>query len=219
MNDGMLWGFDMLSMLKRLFGKSQPVTNREELLDFLDRHTSFVSQKCITEYCRSKAGVNWDKLMLEADFLNVVNVSRWQAYIHVMDDIVVMLEALLRPHCENRLEELANALVALESDVIKGHDIPIIPEGGWSEHLQALKGRIGFLQEGPPHATREIAKVSGDKVFNVLPIHSRLSHYDYELVVNSVRFLMMGVHGKILEQIDLKSAVNILIPPASQSSS
>ena len=203
----------MLSMLKRLFGKSQPVTNHAQLVDFVDRHTSFVSQKCVTEYCRSKAGLNWDKLMLEADFIDVINVSRWQAYIHVLDDIVVMLEALLRPHCENRLEELANALVVLESDVIKKHTIPIIPEGGWSEHLHELKSRIGFLQEGPPHSTREIAKVSGEKVFKVLPIHSRLSHYDQELVVNSVRFLMMGVHGKILEQIDFKHAVDILIPP------
>jgi hypothetical protein len=205
----------MIAILKRLFGKSQPITNRSELLDFLDRHTSFVSQKCVTEYCRSKAGLNWDKLMLEADFIDVINVSRWQAYIHVLDDIMVMLEAQLRPFCDNRLEELANALVALESDVIKGHKIPIIPEGGWSEHLRGLRSRIGFLQEGPPHPTREIAKVSGNKVFNVLPIHSRLSKHDHELVVNSVRFLMMGVHGKMQELIDFENTVHVLMPPTS----
>lgn len=203
----------MLAVLKRLFGNTPSVTSRADLLDFVDRHTSFVSQKCVTEYCRSKAGLNWDKLMLEADFIDVINVSRWQAYIYVLDDIMVILEAQLRPHCEaGRLEELTNALLALESDVIKRHDIPIIPEGGWSEHLHALKSRIGFLQEGPPHATREIAKVSGEKVFHVLPIHSRLSQYDHELVINSVRFLMMGVHGKILEQINLAQMVKVLVP-------
>lgn len=203
----------MLSMLKRLFEKTQPVTNRAELLDFVDRHTSFVSQKCVTEYCRSKAGINWDKLMLEVGFLDVINVSRWQAYIHVMDDIVVTLEAMLRPHCNNRLEELANALVVLESDLIKKHDIPILPEGGWSEHLHALKSRIGFMQEGEPHPVQEIAKVGGEKLYQSLPIHGRLRHHDHELVINSVRFLMMGVHGKMIEQIDPVQMAAVLIPP------
>lgn len=205
----------MFALLKRLFGASEPIVDRAGLAAFVDSNAAFVSQKCITEYCRSKAGVNWDKLMLEADFLDVVNVSRWQAFVHVLDDIVIILEGLLRPHCDGRLEELANALVALEDDVIKAHDIPIVPDGGWSEHLHQLKSRIGFLQEGPPHAPREIAKSSGEKVFEVQPIHGKLRHHDHELVVNSVRFLMMGVHGKMLDLIDPDQAVSVLIPPSS----
>lgn len=206
----------MLTYLKRLFAGPKPVTTRDELVAFLDSHAAFVSQKCITEYCRSKAGVNWDKLMLEKEFLDVVNASRWQAYVHVLDDLMVMLEGRLRERFEGRFEELANALVALESDIIKTHEIPIIPEGGWSEHLHALKSRIGFMQEGPVHSSREIAKVSGEKLFMALPIHGRLRHHDHELVINSVRFLMLGVHGKMLHQIDPAKIADILIPPSSK---
>lgn len=202
----------MLAFLKRMFAKPKPIESRAELVAFVDSHAAFVSQKSVTEYCRSKAGVNWDKLMLEKDYLDAINASRWQAYIHVLDDIIVMFEAQLRPLFDGRLEDLANALVALESDVIKSHDIPIVPEGGWSEHLHALKSRIGFLQEGPAHPVQETAKVSGEKVFEVLPIHGRLRHHDHELVVNSVRFLMLGAHTKMLALAEPERIAGLLLP-------
>ena len=84
------------SALRRLLGSRRwaPVTTGQELADFVAAQTAYVAQRSVIEYCRARTGLNWGKLALERQFLDRLEVCRWEAYAIVLAEVAEL--ALIR---------------------------------------------------------------------------------------------------------------------------
>ena len=66
----------MLDKFLKLFRKPEPIVSIEGLADFLSGEASFLAQKSTIEYCRARAGVQWQKLFSEQAFLRSLDEPR-----------------------------------------------------------------------------------------------------------------------------------------------
>ncbi len=196
------------------------VATYDDFLDFLESRGAFLSQKCVYEYCRARTGLNWDKLMLEKDFLAACEVSRWEAFAAALGDVAVYFEGGLRPADPRLQGRLADRLTAAVAAVLRRHPIPAHLPGGWHDELAALRERLTEMQAQPPQGAAAIAKTGGARIYAALPLHESMTKHDRELVTNAVRFNFSRIADDMQQQIDfaaLRAALLSDSPPLSRS--
>lgn len=205
-----------LGLLRRTFAKPPPIGDAEALHRFLAEGAAFISQKCTVEYCRARAGLMWDKLMLEGDFLAAMEVCRWEALAAVYADLAVMTEGMLRSHLDRpqRAPDLADALLTLVRRGLTYFPVPQHrAEQGWEPDLAQLRSRLGEAQMAAPRHPKDIGHVAGPILFQHMPIHSSLMRFDSEMVTNSVRMQIVRLHEDMERRIVPQAVLAQLLHP------
>ena len=181
-------------MLKRFshLWRRPRVATVDELRDLLSRESLYLSQKATIDYCRARAGLGWHSLVSEPDFVAALNACRWQAMAAVLGDVVLVAEGFLRPHVADEAPQLAAALTAMFSAILDSSPAPEDARAQWRGLPEEVAARLARVQLGPVHNAAEIARTSGARVFDLLPIHPSVRIDDREIVVNSVRFGMVA---------------------------
>lgn len=183
------------------------ITSAAELSGLLTREASFLAQKSTIEYCRARAGLNWYKLFKEQVFLDALEVCRWEAFAAVLSDMMLVVEARLRPHATGAEERLAGRLAALHDAILASHAPPAHRAAGWSDAMAALPPRLLRAQLAPPQTPDRIAVAAGARIFEMLPIHPRLRGHDREMVINSIRFGMVGFNDVLGRRLALEPLI------------
>ena len=195
----------MFGFARRFTTTAERIVDAPGLESFLARRSAFVSQKCTVEYCRARAGLFWDKLMLETAFLEAMEVCRWEALAAVYADLAVMAEGFLRSALRDEAEKVAVAdfLAEAMQGALAVFPVPAHrAEGGWTDAVVALRQRLAEAQMATPRHPKDIGYVSGPKLHAVMPIHSNMMAFDRQLVVNSVRFQLVRVYEDFQAQAD-----------------
>lgn len=188
----------VMKALAGLWRRTPVVSDREGLRAFLAGEAAFLAQKTTVEYCRARAGLLWQKLFSEQGFRDALDVCRWGAMAAVLADQVVVAEGLLRAHVRGHEPALGGALAALYEDILRGYaEVPPEQRAGWDDLIADLPARIARTQLGPPHAPDQIARTSGNRVYELLPIHKSLRGHDREMMVNAIRFGMVAFHERL----------------------
>ena len=191
----------MLDTLLKLFRGPEPVASRNDLAEFLTGEATFLAQKSTIEYCRARAGLQWQKLFGEAAFKEALERCRWEAFALVLADMTVLAEGRLRSHASGRALELAEGLGALYEQILNSHPMPV-HRSDWHDRSEALRQRVGRAQLASPPRTDEIAGVSGRAIFDLLPIHPSLRGHDRLMIFNHIRFGMLTFAERFGRRVD-----------------
>jgi hypothetical protein len=196
-----------MPLMNRWLGKILPDRSKicrvADLRDFIASQAAFVSQKATIEYCRARAGLNWDKLFAERAFQAALEISRWEAFAAVLADLLVVVEGRLRPSLADRPALLADWLAAIGRDILARHAAPAHLPGGWSEAEAAIRRHLADAQLGGPRPAGEIGRTAGARVYETLPIHASLRGHDRELVTNNIRFGLVRAAETMTDRLDL----------------
>lgn len=183
----------MLRRTRRtLFKPRQGIEAPAQLGAFLHARAAFVSQKAMYEYCRARAGVMWDKLMLERAFVVELEHGRWQAFVAALSDLALVAELVVRPHAVGTGH--GAALAELAVDVMASE--PQLAEAGVDTAPVAAEIRLRLAEAvaAPPRKVFEISERSGGRIFALMPLHPSIRRHDEPMIVNSVRFLMVRAY-------------------------
>jgi hypothetical protein len=176
-------------------GKVEPVVGRDDLAAFMDSRAAFLSQKCIVEFCRVRAGVYWQKLFSEAEFKEELTRSTWRAYPQTFAMVAEMVEAALREHAGLRQRKLPAALAALAAEVFAKYAVPAGEDADfWQRAETMLRERLDQTQGSAPRPVREMPKPGARAVFDVLPIHKDIVTHDYDYIFNNLRMNLLRAH-------------------------
>lgn len=181
-------------MLERLtrFWRRRRVATAEELRELLATEAVYLSQKATIDYCRARSGLAWTKLVSEPEFIAALDGCRWQAMASVLADAIVVAEGFLRPHAGDDAPRLAAALASMFAAILDSSSAPDTVRAEWRAVPDELSGRLARAQMGPVHHPGEIARTSGARVFDLLPLHASVRIDDREVVINNVRFGMVA---------------------------
>jgi hypothetical protein len=200
----------LLDKLFKLFRGPEPVVSRNDLAEFLTGEAAFLAQKSTIEYCRARAGLQWQKLFSEAAFTDALERCRWEAFALVLADMTVLAEARLRRQAAGRALELAEALCVLYEQILNSHPMPA-HRSDWHDRGEDLRQRMGRAQLAAPARTDEIAGVSGRAVFDLLPIHPSLRGHDRLMIFNHIRFGMLTFADRFDRRVDARSVTASLL--------
>ena len=189
-----------------------PITTAAALKTFLEERASLIAQKCAIDYCRGKTGLASYALFEEKRFLDALDVCRWETFVTVLGDLLIIAEGYLREHAtvEHRTR-LHEALLALYSAALA--PLPVLahrPEG-WGDMISDFTQRLNHAAVGAPKRALDVADHSAKRLFDTLPIHISMRDLDEEVVYGAVRFRMVAVSQEMQRRVKAADVVGRLL--------
>ncbi len=203
----------MCAMLAKLFSRRQPLVSAETLTRFLCEKAALVTQKTIIGYCYARTSLPLNELMRDKPFAEAFERGRGQAYAAVLEDMFVVAEGRLRPATTDN-SGLGNALAARFRTALAATEGLTITCDQVAAVADRLRTRIQEAQGRAPRSIADIASVSGERVYEAMPIHERHRRPDRDAIIAGVRFLMVGLAGEFDRRIDARPiAADLLLSP------
>src|SRR5712691_11629944 len=186
----------MTTLWRRLQSRLRPapIDTADALKTFLGERAALIAQKCAIDYCRGKTGLASYALFTEEPFLKALDVCRWETFVTVLGDLLIMAEGYLRPHVTaEQHPRLCKALIGLYSAVLAPLPAPVHRVHGWGDAIASFTTRLRAASLAEPQRARDIADHSAKRLFDTLPIHASMRALDEEVVYGAVRFRMIAV--------------------------
>jgi hypothetical protein len=205
-------------VLSQIFRRWQPapIASRADLATFLDQRAALVAQQSVVGYCHVKTGLTLKDLNCEAEFASAFEFSRWEAFVAVLADLVVLAEGRLRSAAGGRANELVQGLTDLFAAVLAGHTPPSHRAAGWPDEIAALRERLARAQVAEPKPVVKVAEVSAERLYDTLPIHPDLRVRDKPALIANVQFRMVSQCDEFDRRLDPQAVVADLLGPARQ---
>lgn len=189
-----------------------PIVSAEAFCKFVEQRASFIAQKCAIDYCRGKTGLASYALFTEKPFLDALDVCRWEAFAAVLGDLCIVAEGRLRAHvAPERQPELAESMIHLYTAIMTALPKPAHRPQGWDDAVASFAVRIRAAAAAAPKPTLDIADHSARRMFENLPIHSKMRELDEEVVYGAIRFRMIAVSQEMQRRFDGASIARALV--------
>ena len=188
------------SVLRRVISRLRParIATVDALGTFLQERASLIAQKCAIDYCRGKTGLASYALFTEKPFLDALDVCRWETFAVILGDLLILVEAALRPQVgHEQREQLCGALAGLYAQILASMPAPAHRAQGWGDVRESVALRLRAGSAGAPAQALDVADHSAKRLFDTLPIHSSYRELDEEVVYGSVRFRMIAVNQEL----------------------
>ncbi len=191
-----------------------PIATVDELKTFLEERASLIAQKCAIDYCRGKTGLASFALFTEKPFLDALTICRWETFVTVLGDLLLIAEGQLRAHAAvEQRARLHEALFDLYSAVLASHPLPAHRPDGWHDAIAAFTARLKTAGVGESKRALDVADHSAKRLFDTLPIHASMRKLDQEVVYGAVRFRMIAVSQEMQRRLQAADLVRKLIAP------
>src|SRR6266705_5360596 len=126
----------MTNLWRRLQSRLRPapIGTADALKKFLEERAALIAQKCAIDYCRGKTGLASYALFTERPFLDALDVCRWETFVVVLGDLLIVAEGHLRPHISGEQHpRLREALFAIYSAVLAALPALAHRAHGWDD--------------------------------------------------------------------------------------
>ena len=189
-----------------------PIATADALKSFLEERASLIAQKCAIDYCRGKTGLASYALFTEKPFLDALDVCRWETFVTVLGDLLLIAEGQLRAHTGAEQRALLHeALFDLYSAVLAPLPTPAHRPDGWHEAIATFTLRLKNAGLGEPKRALDVADHSAKRLFDTLPIHISMRDLDEEVVYGAVRFRMVAVSQEMQRRVKAADVVERLL--------
>ena len=176
----------------------QPITKQNELVGFMHRNASFVSQVTLLTYIKARAGTQYPKLFENPEYLKSIEIARSHLYASCVADLAFYV---VNEHCLNDIPKKAIHIILsnLVDEVFSfsKHDETIIKQSGEMKK-QCKKNLKTLRSEAIDH---KLFKMSSDTFFRWAPMAEEFKKDDEEIMRNSIHFRWIEVRRELRERI------------------
>lgn len=203
----------ILAGLKQAFGYGQPIADRDSLKEFVDTRAAFLAQKCVVEFCRVRAGVQWVKLFQEEAFLSALEKSRWNSFAATLGQMTEMIHGTLREPRLRADARLAAILFSLAQEIVDEHARSSSPPADFAQTaLDLVKLHLKHAEASPSRPVRSIPEATLEIVFDSLPLAKIVRQHDADYILNNLRMNLVAVHEEFRQRARLAELRESLIP-------
>jgi hypothetical protein len=189
-----------------------PIATVDTLKAFLEERASLIAQKCAIDYCRGKTGLASFALFTEKPFIDALTICRWETFVIVLGDLLLIAEGHLRAHAAVEQRALLHeALFDLYSSAVVPLPALAHRPDGWHDSIAAFNTRLKNAGVGEPKRALDVADHSAKRLFDTLPIHASMRELDKEVVYGAVRFRMVAVSQEMQRRLHAADLVRQLL--------
>jgi hypothetical protein len=194
-----------MNLLSKLFRRPCPVSDPNELTEFIDAHAAFVTQKGIYEYSRARAGHYSKVLFSETAFQKAVEESRWRAYPLGLAMVAEIATVVLLETTDLTREVVVREVSKLTLAAFDRYDVPaVLNPAIWSETRAQLVERLHGIALHPPKRAMDIPEPFAKDYFALMPIHENLRGEDFPTLRNYLKVTLCNVHHELTKRSDAK---------------
>lgn len=184
--------------LARQRRKLEPIVNTDGLGEFIDTRSSLVAQTSLYGYIKTRAGTRFPDLFENEEFLQSINIAKWQIWAACVSDLAVFAGGLLYREMPDAdrirqvLQQVIDPLLARTAEPSEaGED--------FSTALEKLKIRIAGAVFTDAAELENAFTVSPDALVYWAPIVDELKSLDESIVRNSIRFRWQAPRRELRE--------------------
>lgn len=186
---------EFLAGLKAALGHGRPIASRDSLKEFMDTRAAFIAQKCVIEFCRVRAGVQWIKLFQEEAFVSALDRSRWVSFGATLAQVTEMIHGVLREQQTHADARLTTILCSLAEEIVNEHASRSSPPANFdSRAMELVKFHLRHAAVGPSKPVRSIPDATSGIVFDSLPLAEIARRHDADYISNNLRMNLVAVH-------------------------
>ena len=176
----------------------KPLTKQSELVEFIHRNASFVSQVTLLTYIKARAGTQYPKLFENPEYLKSIEIARRQLYSSCVADLAFYV---INEHCLNNVQNktIQCILSNLVNEVFSfaKNDENIFKE--FEEMKKQCEEQLKALKSGA--IDHKLFKMSSDTFFRWAPMAEEFKLEDEEIMRNSIHFRWIEVRREVRERI------------------
>ena len=192
----------LINLIKKLFQNKINLVNIDQVIDYIDKNSSFVSQVTLYPYLKTRAGTQHPKLFENEKFLSSLRISRWHIYISCVNDLSIFISSICaKDHNYNNkiAYKLAKYLSSTIFKKIKQNDIDD------SEFHLSVKN-ISKIYKGlilNQITKRDVLfKKSADDLIKWAPVSEQFKKEDETILRNSINFRWIPIRKEVHQNID-----------------
>ena len=177
----------------------KPISQPSELVEFIHRNASFVSQVVLLTYIKARAGTQYPKLFENRDYLKSIEIARSNIYAACVADLIFYV---INEHClkDIKSQKIHFILPKLVDEVFTfaKYDEKVVEE--FHEMKKRCKEQINILNiEKTDH---KLFKMSSDTFFKWAPMAEEFKKDDEEIMRNSILFRWIEVRRELRSRIE-----------------
>ena len=190
----------MITKILQYLGLSpkKPLTKKSELVEFIHRNASFVSQVTLLTYIKARAGTQYPKLFENTEYLESIEIAQRHLYTSCVADLVFYV---INEHCLNTIKRktiqfiLSNlvdevfSFAKCDENIFKEFDEM---KKQCEEQLKVLKSDV---------IDHKLFKMSSDTFFRWAPMAEEFKAEDEEIMRNSIHFRWIEVRREVRARI------------------
>lgn len=173
--------------------KLDPIITRQQLIDFINSRSAFVSQTTLYTYVKARAGMQYPKLFDNSDFLTSLRIARWHIYGAAVGDLTLFAGAQINRADMLTPDQLRTFATAAIDDIFATNPQEDIDAERFAKICEKGKQRIAFADWHTIEDGVEAFQSSSDAVFKWAPIADELKMDDEEIIRNSIHLRWIGV--------------------------
>ena len=175
----------------------KPISQLSELIEFIHRNASFVSQVVLLTYIKARAGTQHPKLFENREYLKSIEIARSNIYASSVADLIFYV---INEHCLKEIKDKIHFILPnLVDEVFKfaKYDEKVVEE--FNKMRKRCKEQINTLNiENTDH---KLFKMSSDTFFKYAPMAEEFKKDDEEIMRNSILFKWIEVRRELRSRI------------------
>ncbi len=192
-----------MNILTKLFGRSPPIRNADDLARFIDENAAFLVQKGIYEYARARSGHYSKVLFGEQGFKQAVEVSRWKAYPLGLAMVAEIATVVLQETTSLDREDAIQRVSDLTLSAFDRWDAPAaLDEPTWRQLRSELSERLGRIGLHSPKRAMDVPVPFAEAYFSLMPIHESLRGPDFPTLKSYLQVTLCNVHDELTKRLD-----------------
>ena len=193
----------MLSnFFKKLFQKKIELSNINQLIDYIEKNSSFVSQVTLYPYLKTRAGTQHPKLFENEKFLSSLRISRWHIYISCVIDMSIFISSICAKdhnYTNKKAYKLAEYLSATIFKKIKQNDID---DNEFELSVKNISKIYKGLNLNQITKRDVLFKKSADDLIKWAPVSEQFKKEDETILRNSINFRWIPIRKEVHQNID-----------------
>ena len=198
----------LIKIIKKFFQNKVNLSNLDQLIDYIDKNSSFVSQVTLYPYLKTRAGTQHPKLFENEKFLTSLRISRWHIYISCVNDMSIFIASICAKdydYSNKKGYKLAEYLSLTTFKKIQQNDIN---DNEFELSVENISGIYKDLNLNQITKRNVLFKKSADDLIKWAPVSELFKKEDETILRNSINFRWIPIRKEIYQNIDTNKINN-----------
>lgn len=204
----------MLQRLRDYFFQPK-IRTAAALRDHVSSQASYLAQRTSLEFTRNTLAYSHQYMIHDEGFQDSLRVCRWESFASLVEDMLVLVEAHLRPDDAGTAGRIRATLVAMAGEMLGAYEVPRHRPQGWGDVVQRIETRLEQAALGRPRTAHDIAEASATRLYDLMPVFSPNKKGDRAVVAGAVKFGFAGFAAKFSAALDAPAVRADLLAAAS----
>lgn len=193
-------------------GRTQRITDRESLRQFLESRASHVTQISLYGYLRTRAGARYPELFANEDFVKAINIAKWYIWLACLSDLSIFAGGLIAQRTGAGREVIGSLMAETVEAILSSTGIPVEAGSEFQAQANSVRARVESCDWSLVRDDETPFEASPAALIQWAPIFDDLKRLDDEIVRNSVRFRWQEVRRDLRRNLDADLLVVAQLP-------